>query len=243
MTTKSYQPFFCAAALYSRVLLFSLTLNKKMPSLPLLENFPKGLMRYFLGLLIYKLLLYFGYLLMDDLTRAVSQFIHCAPVGISGGFNQPPAPEGSSAGIPLFPLDDDDINLDQPGPAALEGEGEGLAVRDCQEEWGKIEALRKDPYLEKAVRNSYIVQEEIIIEVKKAISPGEDISNRDIREGVELYLVDTFVSEKLASSRNGQLRRILRSLRDRRLLGKRSRHFSKILEAIDSLDGPFVPRS
>lgn len=90
-----------------------------------------------------------------------------------------------------------------------------------------------------------MLQEEIIIEVKKAISPGEAISNRNIREGVELYF--TFIydliyshfkeDDWLASDKNRQLRRILESSKKSRFFSK-SVHFYKILESIDSLSKP-----
>jgi len=169
---------------------------------------------------------------MDELFRAVSQFLPDAPGGMSGGFNQPSAPEGSS-GLPFFAQEDE--NLDQPGPSGLEGESQ--AVRDCGTELQNIQGLQEDGHLGRSYRNALIIQEQIVIEMKKRyLLP--DISDKDIREGVEIDLTNT-MNSKSPPYRNRRLSIILKDLTDH---GAASPHFAAILKKIESLTGPLVSR-
>lgn len=87
---------------------------------------------------------------------------------MSGGFNQPPSPEGYSA-VPVFQIENE--NPDQPGPSA--SEGEGRAFRDYSTELQNIEELRKDKYLDGSYRNALIRHENIIREIKKSMISGK----------------------------------------------------------------------
>jgi hypothetical protein len=203
---------------------------------PLFQNVPIKFRPLFfriaiivLSIVLSKVAVALGYVFMEDLHRAVAQFYPSSSGGMSGGFHQPPAPEGSSA-VPVFHIEE---TLDQPGPSA--SEGEGRAVRDYSKELQNIEELRKDKYLDGSYRNALISQENIIIEMKKSILSGNNISDDDIRKGVDIYLTGIMGMYNILY-RNRKLSRILRDLTDR---GSASTHFNAIVKDIESLNDPF----
>ena len=238
MTTRNgqIQNFFfysICATIYFRVFL-SRILRNFLGAFPLVKNVPKSLRLYLvlsvkivflLGLS--KFFISLGYVFMDDLSRAVSQFYPFAPGGMSGGFNQPPAPEGYSA-IPVFQIENE--TLDQPGPSA--SEGEGRAGRDYSAELENIAELQKDKSLNRSFRNALISHEKIIIEMKKSILSGNNISDDDIRRGVDIYLTEIMEISNM-DYRNRRLSRILRDLTDR---GSASPYFYPIVKEIESLN-------
>lgn len=168
---------------------------------------------------------------MDDLSRAVAQFLpHVpGPEEMSGGFNLPPTPEGSSA-LPLLTVENE--NLNQPGPSAAL-EREGRAVRDLTPELRMIDNLKHDPLFKQNEEQIYITIEEIIIFFKKLIIPNNHVSNNDIRNGVEAHLATTMeVWDPYLRKR--KLLKILREVTD---LGSESSHFVEIIKQIESISG------
>ena len=203
-------------------------------SLPIVKNVPKRVQILFfciakgIGLLILsKVAFGLGLLLMDELSQAVAPFLPSS--SSAGGLNQPPAPSEDPS---FFPITPHDHNQDQPGPSA--SEGEGRAVRDLSKEYNNIEELRKDKYLDGSYRNALIKQENIIIEIKKSVLSGNNISDEDIRQGVDIYLTE--IMGMSTKSRNKKLSLILGDLTDR---GSASPYFSSIVKEIESLNGPF----
>ncbi|XP_050888768.1 uncharacterized mitochondrial cytochrome b-like protein AtMg00590 [Lathyrus oleraceus] len=164
------------------------------------------------------------YVFMEDLVRAVAQFYPSSSGGMSGGFNQPPSPEGA---LPVF-----HENQDQPGPSA--SEGEDRAVRDFSSELRNIESLREDKSLDVSYRNALIKQESIIIEMKKSLLPGNQITDEDIQKGVDSYLTATMGQS--VNYRCKKLSYIHRDLTDR---GSTSPYFNAIIKEIESMNGPF----
>lgn len=168
---------------------------------------------------------------MNELSTAVAQFYPAYGVSGSGGAATPPGPAGEPS--PFIPNETHDQNQDQPGPS--ETEGEGRAVRDSRNELQEIAELRKDKSLAGSYRNALITREKITLEMKKSISPGNQISDNDIREGVNIYF--TGIMESLDPQyRNRKLSKILSDLTDR---GSASSHFKAIFKEIESLNGPF----
>jgi len=198
-------------------------------SFPLVKNIPKRLLLHFemvFLFFLYKSFVFIECLWMDELFRAVSQFLPDAPGGMSGGFNQPSAPEGSS-GLP-FLIDND--NPDRPGPSL---EREGRAVRDCTPELRVIDELQKDGILGRNSRQMHISIERIMIYFKEYIIPGNHVSDSDIRYGVEAYLEPTMQTQDPYLRK----RKILEILRDLTNRGSESSHFIEIIKQIEYISG------
>lgn len=69
-------------------------------------------------------------------------------------------------------------------------------------------------YLERSYRNALIKNEEILIEIKKSMLSGNNISDNDLRKGVDVYLTEIMEKEN-PHYRNRILKKILRDLTDR----------------------------
>lgn len=124
-------------------------------------------------------------LLMDDLSRAVTQFYptlggNGGLGGMNGGFNPPPVPENS----PILAAASHEA-----GPP--EAEARGRAPRDL------VSELRSDPYLCTTFRNACIKQEHIIQRVTDlALADQIPINDpQDIRRGVETYLTNLMLED------------------------------------------------
>ncbi|KAM7460150.1 hypothetical protein LguiA_035886 [Lonicera macranthoides] len=119
-----------------------------------------------------------GYVFMDDLGRAVSQFYPSFSGGMSGGSSTPPVPSGDSSLVP--------ITEDQPGPSASDRLN------------NRIEQLRKDPIFEVSYRNRVITEEKIChIAAELVDELGEEIADpEDIRKArSERTKLDVVMSE------------------------------------------------
>ena len=200
-------------------------------NLPLIRKIPnrgKDLLYFLTGFLFSLVLsrgiMELGYVFMEDLARAVAQFYPSSSGGMSGGFNQPPSPEGA---LPAF-----HETQDQPGPSA--SEGEGRAVRDFSSELRNIESLREDKSLDVSYRNALIKQESIVIEMKKFLLPGNPITDEDIQRGVDSYFTATMGLS--VNYRRKKLSDIHRDLTDR---GSASTYLNAIIKEIESMNGPF----
>ena len=135
------------------------SLNKKRTSIPLVcEQSPPRIRihlvllgKLFFVLVLSKVALSLGYLLMDELQRAVAQFY---PSMSGGGFTQPPAPSGDSS---FYAIPSQNENQDQPETS----EGPGRARRDYMLQ------LQQDKSLTLSFQNACITQEKISLVMKE----------------------------------------------------------------------------
>jgi len=174
-------------------------------SIPLVTKLPEGfkiclccISQVLFLLVLSKGAFALGYVFMDDLGRAVSQFYPSFSGGMSGGSSTPPVPSGDSSQVPISVPDD------QPGPSASDRLN------------NRIEQLRKDPIFEVSYRNRVIKEEEIISITTELVDElGEEIADpEDIRKGVDIYLTEPLTVRELnnITYRNRKLKTILRSL-------------------------------
>lgn len=226
--------------IYIHLVLWNKKLRNWLFTFPLARQLPPKMrinlcliLRVLVVLIISRLAVSLGYLFMDELSMLVAQFYPSVGMSSSGGATTPPGPSEDPSFFQWIPNENHDKNQDQPGPSA--SEGEGRALRDSRTELKNIEELRKDKYLGGSYRNALIRQENIIIEMKKSILSGNNISDDDIRKGVEIYLTGIMEMSNL-NSRNRKLYKILRDLTDR---GSASTHFNAIVKQIESLNDPF----
>lgn len=191
-------------------------------SLPLVKNVPKRVQILFFRiargvcvLLVSKVAFALGYVLMEDLSHALSQFYPSSSGGMSGGPSTPPVPSGDSSLVPI-----NENNEDQPGPSA------------SSKQKNHIADLKNDPYLARAYKNALIKQEEIILVMTQLVEKlGIQIADPgDIRKGVDIFLTD--IMERDPTYRNKKLKTILKSLTEDH---GDSKFFTGIINAINDL--------
>jgi len=197
-------------------------ISRFISSIPLVTKLPEGfkiclccISQVLFLLVLSKGAFALGYVFMDDLGRAVSQFYPSFSGGMSGGSSTPPVPSGDSSQVPISVPDD------QPGPSASDRLN------------NRIAQLREDPIFGVSYRNQVIKEEEIISITTELVDElGEEIADpEDIRKGVEIYLTDTQTLDNL-TYRNRKLKTILRSLTEER---GQSRFWKLILKDIKGL--------
>nr|CBJ23364.1 hypothetical protein [Beta vulgaris subsp. maritima] len=138
------------------------------------------------GLALSKVARELGYLFMDELGKAVSQFYPPASGGMSGGSSTPPGPFEDPSFIPI-----NEENQQLPETSN--------SKRDYRQE------LLTDKSLSRQFRNALVKQEEIS-QVMAELLNNRDSTMEDIRAGVDIYLTETMELE--GKSRNKKLHRL-----------------------------------
>lgn len=168
-------------------------------SLPLVKKVPKRVQILFFCIariicffILLKIAFALGYLLMDELQRALDQFYRPSAGGMSGEFNIPPGPsEGGS--VVAFSSE----NHNEPAPSAYEGQGGSF--------YSQIEPLLSDAQrrMELEQELGRLIENEVI----PSPSPSERSKLLNMQFECELKLEealrsDGFHDEKILSCRN-----------------------------------------
>jgi hypothetical protein len=172
----------------------------------------------FFFFLIPKIFLNLGYLFMDELSRAVEQFLPVSSGSRGGSFNPQPDPSATET---LLTADSQSSSRELPGSS---GRQDG-PPRDY------IAELLDDKSLEPSFRNSLIHQESISILMSDLIkSQGLEFSESEIRKGVDLYFTDDMM--KPSSYRNPKFKRIISMLTEK---GITTSYYKNILADIEQM--------
>lgn len=175
-----------AAILYISV--SSKKISGLMPARALILGVCMG--QVFLSLILAKIAVSLGYVLMEDLSRAVAQFYPSTSGGMSGVPSSPPGPSGdpSLLGIHI----DSNTEKEAAGPAEISGplpiDGENqLHVPDRE-----VPVVDPDPEVDRIMDSCWIERERMIFKIKSIFLRREIAleDTQDIVRAVDIVLTD-----------------------------------------------------
>jgi hypothetical protein len=188
------------------------------------------ILRAFIFIYFVKSVLAHGYLWMDELSRAYSQF-YPNPSGSGGGYTPTPqpGPTGDSSFIPFAGME---RNQDS-GQSGGVSPGPGPAEGQTGDRRDYISEHLNDPILTRSYRNFLITKEQISLEMERIMrDEGIRITDfEDLRKGVDLFLTDI---EDLANPYYAKKKSTL-ILQTLTTQGSASKFYSQILEEIQKV--------